>query len=1034
MPSATSIFWRILVLALALAGFLPASASAQTIAYPAGAGLVLDVTSYGAVGDNNPASAAANTAAFQAALIATRPGGAHAGKILYIPHGTYYLNDTITGGTSGLQATRMHLQGQSRAGTVLRLVDSAPGFGNASSPRSVIRLLDAEAANDTFQNFVSNLTIDVGSNNPGAVALDFHTNNGGGVINVLLRGPATAHTGLAITRRLAGIGLLRHLRIEGFRTGAHIAHFHVAFVFDACEFVGQSEVAVLNHDKPLSFFDCVSENSVPFLRTLSPGAQIVVVDSLLLGGSASQPAIDNATGAQVFLRNNTVTGYAHAYADGANTVSNADAAGEFVSHGVLSLDPATPLRSLDIPVAPVPAIDWDTPTGFVLYDDPANIPAAPITDPGVWAVVDGSRLNASGGWIDDTALLQAALNSGARTVAFAPRKTIDLTGTVTVGGNVRRILGLGAEVVARHPLNQSAGLPMFRFVNGNHPVVSLEGIDNGNLWSNRTCVLVSNERSGDLVLNNIQSQFMPFYRHTASATGRVFFVNSFVNPVFLGANGGESPVIRLDGQTAHALQLNAELLGSSKSMTHSLAPFVLNNGGVLTLRGFKFGEEHGPYLHTQNGGFTEVLGGVVNVTDLGGADAGQYPFSQDDARVAYVAVERKRDSSGNYPPHTIVLRETRDGVTTDLLPSDTPLRLGGAPGGFTLPLYVSYDRLTGSTAHGTAASGRIRSDNLLTTDATSNSLSVGKTSDSPNRSWLSVLEFYLSGLEDEIAFAETVQLHLTVSQRHGWTGAGRVIVSAHDADGDGAVTLADASASVTELTSLDGAPMTVGQRVVFDITAAAKAASAAGRGYLALRLSSDLADAPTSDQVVFFSSHATVPAASRPVLVLINGALPPPPPPPAPVLLAAHNGTASSGDWLADSSIVSGTSLGNGGTSNAINLSGVTDPAPEAIYQTHRHGNPFAYTFTGLDPLAEHTVRLHFCETWANGANKRRFHVEINGARVLTNLDVFQVAGGQFRAHAETFTATADANGVIMIDFLVGSKNRPFVSGVELWK
>ena len=1003
---------------------------AQSISYPPGSGLVLDVTTYGAVGDNNPASAAANTAAFQAALAATRPGGIHAGKILFIPDGTYYLSDTVTGGTSGAQSSRLHLQGASRSGTILRLVDSAVGFNTTAKP--VIRILDAAAANDAFQNFVTNLTIDVGANNPGAVALDFHTNNGGGVIDVTLRGPATAHTGLAITRNLAGIGLLRNLRIEGFRTGAHVAHFHVAFVFDACEFSGQSQVAVLSDDKPLSFFDCISNNTVPFLRTLSAGAQIVIVDSILQGGSSAEPAIDNAAGAQVFLRNNTVAGYGQAYIHGAVSVSNADAAGEFVSHGVLSLDATTPARSLDIPVPPVPAVAWDAPTGFALFNDPNNIPT--ISDPGVWAIVDGSALNSSGGWIDDTALLQAALNSGASTVAFAPRKRIDITSTVTVGGNVRRILGLGAEVIARSPFNKATGQPMFRFIDGAHSVVSMSGIDNSNLWSLRTCVLIENRRSGDLVLENIQSQFMPFYQNTAAATGRVFFVNSFINPHYADATGLELPAITISGQTAHALQINSELLGSYRSMTHESVPFIINDGGVLTIRGFKFGEEHGPYLHTKNGGFTEVLSGVVNVTDLGGADAGQYPFSQEDSRVSYVALERKRDSSGNYPPHTMVVRETCAGLTTELLPVNTPLRLGAAPGGFTLPLYVSYDRLTGVSGYSSAASGRIRSDNFLTTDATSSSLSTGKTSDSPNKTWVSIVEFALPTLADEIAYAEFIQLQVTVSQRYGWAGAGHVIVQACDASGDGEITLADYSAPATTVASTEGAPLSVGQRISFDITSAAKAASAAGYAYLTLRLTSDVADGPDSDQVVFYSAHSSVADGDRPELVLINGALSLPVPT-GPVRIAAHNGSnAASGDWPSDTTILSGSSLGVGSTADGINLSGATDPAPEDVYRSHRHGSSFAYTLTGLQPGAEYTVRLHFCETYWTGTNKRRFHVDINGLRVLTNIDIFQVSGGHDRAHVETFTATANTNGAIAVAFLPGTKNRPFVSGIELWK
>lgn len=162
---------------------------------------------------------------------------------------------------------------------------------------------------------------------------------------------------------------------------------------------------------------------------------------------------------------------------------------------------------------------------------------------------------------------------------------------------------------------------------------------------------------------------------------------------------------------------------------------------------------------------------------------------------------------------------------------------------------------------------------------------------------------------------------------------------------------------------------------------------------------------------------------------------PPPPPPPEPVLVSAHNigGGAPSG-WTHDTGIVS-SGTGTGSTTLAIDRSTVANPAPEAVYQNHRHhASAFSVTLSGLTPGAEHSLRLHFCETWADAPNKRRFHVEINGTRVLTNLDVFQASGARYRAHIETFTATADANGQIIASFLAGSKNRPFVSGVEVWK
>ncbi|WP_322480436.1 malectin domain-containing carbohydrate-binding protein, partial [Thermogemmatispora sp.] len=80
-------------------------------------------------------------------------------------------------------------------------------------------------------------------------------------------------------------------------------------------------------------------------------------------------------------------------------------------------------------------------------------------------------------------------------------------------------------------------------------------------------------------------------------------------------------------------------------------------------------------------------------------------------------------------------------------------------------------------------------------------------------------------------------------------------------------------------------------------------------------------------------------------------------------------------------------------TSNAIDTSGVTNPAPQAVYQSNRYGN-FTYTIPNLTAGAAYTVRLHFAETYWSAAGKRVFNVSINGQQVLTNFDIYAAAGG----------------------------------------
>ena len=117
-------------------------------------------------------------------------------------------------------------------------------------------------------------------------------------------------------------------------------------------------------------------------------------------------------------------------------------------------------------------------------------------------------------------------------------------------------------------------------------------------------------------------------------------------------------------------------------------------------------------------------------------------------------------------------------------------------------------------------------------------------------------------------------------------------------------------------------------------------------------------------------------------------------------------------------------------TTNAISTTGVTNPAPQSVYQHNRYGN-FTYTIPGLTAGASYTVRLDFAEEYWTAAGSRTFNVLINGNQVLTNFDIFATAGGEFKAVAESFTATASSSGAITIQF-VTVKDNAQVNGIEI--
>mgnify|MGYP001449194381 CR=1 FL=1 len=96
-----------------------------------------------------------------------------------------------------------------------------------------------------------------------------------------------------------------------------------------------------------------------------------------------------------------------------------------------------------------------------------------------------------------------------------------------------------------------------------------------------------------------------------------------------------------------------------------------------------------------------------------------------------------------------------------------------------------------------------------------------------------------------------------------------------------------------------------------------------------------------------------------------------------------------------------------------INTSGVSNPAPQGVYQSYRYGN-FTYTIPGLKAGASYTVRLHFAETYSTQPGQRTFNVSLNNQQVLNNFDIFAVAGGANKAVVEEFHAILGAGNSLL--------------------
>ncbi|MBA2286320.1 MAG: coagulation factor 5/8 type domain-containing protein [Ktedonobacteraceae bacterium] len=128
------------------------------------------------------------------------------------------------------------------------------------------------------------------------------------------------------------------------------------------------------------------------------------------------------------------------------------------------------------------------------------------------------------------------------------------------------------------------------------------------------------------------------------------------------------------------------------------------------------------------------------------------------------------------------------------------------------------------------------------------------------------------------------------------------------------------------------------------------------------------------------------------------------------------------------------TDFSGGGTAssgNTISTTGVSNPAPMAVYQTNRVAPSFSYTIPNLSAGASYTVRLHFAETYWTQAGKRVFNVSINNQPALTNFDIFAAAGGVNQAVVEPFNITASTGGSITIQF-TSVTDQAQVNGIEV--
>ena len=535
----------------------PAVLDAATIDHVFPADAVVNVkTQFGAKGDG----VTDDTQAIRNAIRAGIGSNSHP-KVLYFPNGTYLVSDTLDWhNAGGYWDTFLTFQGESRNGTVIRLVDHAAGFADPTAPRAVI-LTAAQGGNadgggnQGQNNFLLDLTVNTGAGNPGAIGIDYIANNRCAIRDVAINsGDGAGVAGLSMTRYATGPCLFQDIAIDGFSYGVTVTNLEYSMTFNRLNLSDQQVVGMQVNDNVVTVEGLTSANTVPAVRIGSrynkPIALVTIINGTLLGGSPAWSAITN--GGNLYARNVIAPGY--------QSVVNG-VPGTILAEYVSSPAPGSGPTSLNLPIQATPIFsdynlaDWVSVTSF------------------------GAKSNSG----DATGGIQAAIDSGAPVVYF-PIGSYRITRPIHLRGTTRALIGLESSVIGQGTAFNDPTAPIISVESSPGAPVYIHGFL---LFGPAANTGIVDASSATVVLEDLRFPSVAY--HSTPGAGPLF-----IEDVDGGAWSFDYP------QQIWARQLNSE----------PTTVKVINNGARLWMLGFKT-EQASTALLTLGGGQTELLGGLI---------------------------------------------------------------------------------------------------------------------------------------------------------------------------------------------------------------------------------------------------------------------------------------------------------------------------------------------------------------------------------------------------------------------------------------
>lgn len=588
------------------------------ITFPKDGGVV-DVRSYGA----SPDDEMDDTAGIQAALDAFPNGN----RIIYLPAGVYVVTGTLSwpaGDTPGAAQKRTILQGAGQGLTILRVPKDTQYFREGES-KPVIWTGERPAAR--FRNSIRDLTVDLGRGNWNAIGVQFNASDQGCLRNVTIRsedGGGKIGLDMGFTDEIGPL-FVQNVMVDGFEIGISTKWPVNSNTFEHVYLKNQRRYGWWNYHQMVFVRDLISENKVTTIyNERNSWGSVTLLDSHIHGVDPPGDAPGILNQRHLFMRNVDLLGYREQVDNDDKKRDKGDIEKpEFIVSDTSHADVKSAFRELKkgtfeeveglnyLPVREAPQVPWGDPTKN-------------------WANILSFGADPTGNE-DSSPALQAAIDSGNRTVYLPAGGNFLFEGTVEIRGPVKRIIGLEGRFTAK-------GEPVWRLVDGKHPkeledsrVVLIERLGH---QVGTESLMIRHESERTLVVSSTIG-----FNVEGKGSGNIFLED------FCGHINLTKP-----GQSAWCRQLNSNGKGTK----------CRNIGGNLWILGMK-AEELGTVIETTRGGTTNAFG--IFVHSNAGWEDGMPAFVVDNASAVIAGINER---NFNRNPVSLWVRETQGEETREL--------------------------------------------------------------------------------------------------------------------------------------------------------------------------------------------------------------------------------------------------------------------------------------------------------------------------------------------------------------------------------